>query len=124
MAGNAFFLIRINDHVQYLKKINRTLEGQDTFQGCTHTECKLGKWIYGEGEAEVVALENPRAKEIFEELKEPHEHFHQASADALAKQLAGDKDGAHQSMTEMHKLSSVVYQKLLDLDKLSSKKPS
>jgi hypothetical protein len=124
MAGNAFFLIRINDHVQYLKKINRTLEGQDTFQGCAHTECKLGKWIYGEGEAEVAALENPHAKEVFDSLKEPHEHFHQASATALAKQLSGDKDGAQQSITDMHKLSTVVYNKLLELDKLSSKKPS
>jgi hypothetical protein len=122
MAGKAFFLIRMNDHVQYLKKINKTLEGQDTFQGCSHTECKLGQWMYGEGEAEVATITNPRAMEVFEELKEPHQHFHQASADALAKQLAGDKDGAQQSITEMHKLSTVVYNRLLELDKLSSSK--
>jgi hypothetical protein len=118
-AGKAFFLIRINDHVQYLKKINHTLNGQDDFQGCSHAECKLGKWIFGEGEAEVNALENPLAKEVFDSIKEPHEHFHQASTDALAKQQAGDKDGAQQSITEMHKLSTIVYNKLLELDKLS-----
>lgn len=120
MAGKAFFLIRINDHVQYLKKINRTLEGQDSFQGCSHTECKLGKWIYGDGETEIAALNNPKAQELFEELKEPHQRFHQVSADALAKQQAGDPDGAQQSITEMHKLSTIIYNKLLELDKLSS----
>lgn len=121
MAGKAFFLIRINDHVQYLKKINRTLEGQETFQGCSHTDCKLGQWIYGNGEVEVTALENSRAREVFDSLKEPHEQFHQASADALAKQLAGNKDGAQQSITDMHKLSTIIYNKLLELDKLGSK---
>lgn len=115
---NAFFLIRINDHVQYLKKINHTLEGQGNFQGCSHLECKLGKWIYGEGETDVAAFGNPQAKKIFEEIKEPHEQFHQASADALAKQLAGDKEGARQAITNMLKLSAVVYNKLLELDKI------
>jgi len=112
----------MNDHVQYLKKINKTLDGQESFQSCSHTECKLGQWMYGEGEAEVATIANPRVKEVFEELKEPHQQFHQASADALAKQLAGDKDGAQQSITEMHKLSTVVYNRLLELDKLSSSK--
>ncbi|MEY3219089.1 MAG: hypothetical protein RIT27_446 [Pseudomonadota bacterium] len=119
MAGKAFFLIRINDHVQYLKKINRTLDGQDTFQGCSHSECKLGKWIYGEGESEVAALNNPRAIELFEALKEPHLQFHNMSQLALEKNLAGDKIGAQQAITEMHKLSTIVYNRLLDLDKIA-----
>lgn len=119
MAGKAFFLIRINDHVQYLKKINRTLNGQDSFQGCSHAECKLGQWIYGDGEKEVGALNNPEAIDIFEALKEPHERFHQASAEALAKNESGDKVGAQQAITEMHKLSTLVYNRLLELDKLS-----
>lgn len=119
MAGKAFFLIRINDHVQYLKKINRTLEGQDSFQGCSHTDCKLGKWMYGEGEGEIATITNPKAKEVFDSLKEPHEKFHQISAEALAKQQAGDADGAKHAMTEMHKLSTIVSNKLLELDKLS-----
>jgi hypothetical protein len=82
----------------------------------------LGKWIYGEGEAEVSALESSHAKEVFESLKEPHEHFHQASQTALEKNTAGDKVAAQQAITDMHKLSTVVYNKLLELDKLSSGK--
>jgi len=119
MAGKAFFLIRMNDHVQYLKKINHTLNGQDSFQSCSHTECKLGQWMYGDGKTEIAALGNPKIQEVFEALKEPHEQFHRASAEALAKNQSGDKVGAQQAITEMHKLSTLVYNRLLELDKLS-----
>ncbi len=119
MASKAFFLIRLNDHIQYLKKINRTLEGQDNFQGCVHTECKLGKWMYSEGLAEVAALNNPHALQLFESIKKPHEQFHRISQDALAKHFAHDPTGAAQAVTEMHKLSATICNKLLELDKIA-----
>lgn len=119
MANKAFFLMRLNDHVQYLKKIENTLKGKAEFSGCVHTECKLGQWIYNEGSAEVAALTDPRAQEVFDSLKEPHERFHVISHEALAKQQAGDEAGAKSASTEMHKLSTVLTNKLLELDAMS-----
>ncbi len=116
MAAKAFFLMRLNDHVQYLKHITDTLDGKTEFVGTSHIECKLGHWIYGEGEAEIAALTDPRAKAIFDSLKDPHEKFHTISKDVLIKHSSGDAEGARKAATEMHILSTQIYNKLLDLD--------
>lgn len=119
MAKKAFFMKRLNDHVQYLKEIDATLKGTGTFQGTSHCECALGKWMYGEGIAEVQALGNDTAKTIFDSLQEPHEQFHVVSKQALEKKQAGDEEGAKAALTEMHVLSTAITNKLLQLDGLS-----
>jgi hypothetical protein len=118
MAGKAFFLQRLNDHIQYLKKIDNTLKGQGDFEGCDHHSCKLGLWVDKEGPQEVAALSNSKAVEIFESMKEPHEKFHAASKQALEKKRAGDEEGAKAAMTDMHSLSAILSNKLLELDKM------
>jgi hypothetical protein len=118
MAAKAFFLMRLNDHIQYLKKMESTLEGKGNFQGCTHSECKLGQWLHGEGGNEVATITSSHAKEVFDSLFEPHERFHEASKQALDKKQAGDDEGAKLAMTEMYCLSHQITQKLLALDTL------
>lgn len=119
MAGSAFFLMRLNDHVQYLKKIDNTLKGKDSFGGSTPDACKLGKWMLGDGPGEVSQLADARASEVFESLKAPHIRFHEVSKEALEKQQAGDTAGATELVTEMHRLSTDISNKLLELDKMS-----
>lgn len=50
----AFFLLRISDHMQYLRKITAALEGHGDFRGfgSDSHECKLGRWIDGAGRQE------------------------------------------------------------------------
>ena len=117
--ATAFFLMRLNDHVQYLKKIEATLAGTGDFQGTEHHECKLGKWLYGDGVNEVLDIDNPKAKEVFDSLLEPHAHFHQASKIALSNKEAGDEEGVKKSVTEMYKISQDLTQKMLELDGIS-----
>ncbi|HEC85057.1 MAG: hypothetical protein DRR08_03410 [Candidatus Parabeggiatoa sp. nov. 2] len=116
MAKKAFFLKRLNDHVQYLKKIDAAIKGESDFQGTPHRDCQLGQWLYDEGGAEVAAMENSNAKEVFESLLEPHERFHTISKEALEKKRAGDEAGAQAILTEMHVLSTLITNKLLELD--------
>ncbi len=115
MAKTAFFLLRLNDHIQYLKKIQATLEGTGEFQGTDYHACKLGTWLYGEG-AEETASVGAEAKAAFDSLLEPHQQFHEMSKQALEKKRAGDEKGAKSAATEMHKLSAVLVDKLLALD--------
>lgn len=119
LTTKAFFLMRLNDHIQYLKNIEKRLTGENDFAGSSHRECKLGKWLYGEGILEIAGLKNPKAQEIFESLFEPHQHFHEASAQAIEKYQAGDTQGAHQAITDMHVFSRIITQKLLQLDAMS-----
>ncbi len=116
MASKAFFIMRLNDHVQYLKKIDAALKGQTDFQGTDHYQCKLGKWLYGEGLQEITQMKNPRAKEIFQSMLEPHERFHTLGKQVLAKQQAGDLEGAKRALTELHTYSTLLSNKLLELD--------
>ena len=120
MAGKAFFFQRMNDHVQYLKKIQSTLDGKGDFQGTGFEECKLGQWLYAEGPEEASAV-STEARNLFDSLLEPHQRFHDTSHEALLKQQNGDTDGAKASMTEMLKLSNVLINILLELDKMSNK---
>jgi hypothetical protein len=118
--ATAFFLMRINDHIQYMNKIEATLAGKDDFKGTDHHDCKLGKWLYNEGVKEVAELQNSNAQEIFESLFEPHERFHQISKEVLEKKPATDDDENYQTaLTEMCQLSQTITQKLLDLDALA-----
>lgn len=119
MLKRAFFLLRLNDHIQYLKKIEATLAGTGDFQGTSHLDCKLGKWLYDEGMKQVANMQDNNAKILFNDIFEPHKLFHKISKAALEKKQIGDHQGAKVAMTQMYKLSHIIVQKLLALDKLN-----
>ncbi|MBK1724610.1 CZB domain-containing protein [Thiocystis violacea] len=116
MDGTAFFLLRLNDHIQYLRKIQATLDGKGDFRGTDFHACKLGTWLYGAGPAEAAAA-GPEAAALFDSLIEPHQRFHQASHEAIARQEAGDPAGSRAAVTEMMTLSATLVDTLLALDK-------
>jgi hypothetical protein len=116
MAEKAFFMKRLNDHIQYLKKIDAAIGGKSDFQGTSHQDCQLGQWLYNEGQAEVAALENENVKQVFESLLEPHERFHKLGQEALDNKQAGDEKSAQSNLTQMHILSAILTNKLLQLD--------
>ena len=118
MANKAFFLLRMNDHVQYLRKIEATLQGTGDFQGTDCHECKLGKWLYGDGAAEAEAA-GAEAKQVFDSIFEPHQLFHEASHNALQQKQSGDEGGSREAMTTMYKLSKTLIDMLLTLDRIS-----
>lgn len=118
MSEKAFFLRRMNDHIQYLGKIKATLADKGDFQGTDHHSCKLGQWLDSEGPAQADAI-SKEARVIFDSLLDPHEQFHSASHLALERKAAGDKEGMEQAMTEMFKLSVGLVDMLMDLDSMS-----
>ncbi len=117
MAGKAFFMMRLNDHIQYLKKMEAALKGNNDFSGTDHKTCKLGCWLHAEGKVEVAEMHSPKAQEVFESLFEPHQQFHQAGQRALSAKAAGDDLSAKEAMTEMYQLSALLTNRLLELDK-------
>lgn len=116
MVSGAFFLQRLNDHVRYLNNIDATLSGRGDFQGCDHTACKLGTWMYSTGRDEVAAC-GDEAKQLFEQIFEPHEAFHKASHTALELKAGGKDAEAKKAVTEMHQLSVKLVNILIALDK-------
>jgi hypothetical protein len=121
MSENAFFLRRMNDHIQYLGKIKATLANRGDFQGTDHHSCKLGEWLDSEGEQQV-SSQGDDVHAVFESLLSPHEQFHQASHRAVVCKARGDNQGMEAAMTEMFKLSVTLVDSLMALDRLSEKK--
>ncbi|MEJ2578305.1 MAG: CZB domain-containing protein [Kineosporiaceae bacterium] len=117
----AFFLLRINDHMQYLRKISATLDGGGTFHGTDPHDCQLGHWLDDAGPQESAEY-GPSAVAVFDALREPHEEFHLSSKRALAFKDAGDEAGAAAQSTQMHQLSNTLVAGLLELDGLASGK--
>lgn len=117
----AFFLLRINDHLQYLKKITATLEGRGEFRGGDHHSCALGRWIDGAGAGEAAEV-GPEGSLLFEGIKGPHEQFHTVSGRALTLQAAGRQAESAEQVTQMHRLSGALVDLLLGLDRLATGK--
>ncbi|WP_020394169.1 CZB domain-containing protein [Thiolinea disciformis] len=114
-----FFLHRMNDHVQYLDKIKSTLAGKGSFKGTDCRCCALGKWIYSDGVA-YAAQFNATARQLFNDMVEAHERFHEASARTLECQEIGDELGQYRALTEMYQLSNQLVQMLLRLDQMAN----
>ncbi|WP_295388579.1 CZB domain-containing protein [uncultured Thiodictyon sp.] len=114
----AFFLHRLNDHLQYLNRIKATLSGTGDFRGTGHRDCKLGKWMDTAGPAEAAEV-GREATAVFDSLAEPHQQFHEASAKALELALAGEASAAEEEITAMYRLSALLVDRLLELDRLS-----
>ena len=121
MSESAFFLRRMNDHVQYLGKLKATLADKGDFRGTDHHSCNLGRWLDGEGATQTLSI-GAEAQAAFNSLLEPHERFHAASHRALELKAAGDTDGMEAAMTEMFKLSVTLVDTLMKLDAMSQKK--
>lgn len=113
-SKNAYFLQRLNEHVQYLRRVNATLKGEDHFQGKAHTECKLGQWLYGTGE-QLLQI-NAVTQELFTMIEGKHHAFHEASDQALALHHAGDHVNSYRAMTTMLKVSGELVNLLLTAD--------
>lgn len=115
MNESAFFLRRMNDHIQYLGKLKATLADKGDFQGSDFHACKLGQWLDGEGAVQASAL-GDETRALFDALIEPHERFHAASHRALVCKAEGDREGMESAMTEMFKLSVTLVDTLMQLD--------
>lgn len=115
----AFFLLRMNDHLQYLKNVKATLDGTGVLRGSDHRSCKLGRWLDGAGRAEVATL-GAEAIAVLDSLAVPHEQFHSASGRALVCQAEGRRDETERAVTEMHRLSGTLVERRCILDGLAA----
>jgi hypothetical protein len=117
----AFFLLRMNDHLQYLRRISATLEGDGDFRGSSHQDCALGRWLDDAAVRESAGY-GPAAVRLVQELAAPHESFHAASARALDALAAGRAGDCARESTTMHQLSNQLVSQLLAIDAFASGK--
>lgn len=119
MTSSAFLMLRLNDHIQYMKKVQQSLNDQNDFDGVDCHHCKLGEWLYGEGPDEIKAIGNAELESVFQSLFEPHQQYHDASQKAIQFHQAQNQEEAKKYETEMIVLSNHLVNLLLKLDALA-----
>lgn len=83
-AGNSLrgeLLAREVDHLNWTKKISTFLTDDNVTEldvQMDHTQCALGKWLYGEGRKEAELLV-PELAQSLKAIEEPHKHLHQSA---------------------------------------------
>jgi len=118
--NGAYFVIRINDHIRYLRMVEKALDGSAEFEPAAFDGCKLGQWLLGEGWLETHAL-GPEAVDLFKQLVEPHNAFHDAGHRALDLHAEGNISGTREAVTQMMKSSVHLINLLGRLDEIARK---
>lgn len=111
----------VTQHVNYLGMVRRCLvEGVEKSRCCDHHSCAFGKWYDTDGTAMVEALNLPEASALWEEIRVNHEKFHVESM-AVIETIPTDMDQAMKLETAMMQRSTLLVNRLLQLDVIVSK---
>jgi methyl-accepting chemotaxis protein len=98
-----FFLEREIDHLKWLRSLNNYLLINTEFTGqLDHTQCNLGKWLYGE---KVQALQDPQVKKVLKDLEMSHREMHQSAANIIKQKSQGNEKAALKIFQETTLLS-------------------
>ena len=120
MDCKEIFTHAIESHLEYLKNIQKNIDGSGDYCGTDHHLCPLGKWLYGEGKTDVKAC-GRKAEKIFEQLFEPHEQFHHVSDTSIKAFDENNRTLAKESLTEMLYLSGKLMKLLMELNEIANK---
>ncbi|WP_413699155.1 CZB domain-containing protein [Psychromonas sp. KJ10-10] len=103
-------------HLAWKTRLRTYLDGDKSVltkeQACSHRDCKLGQWYYGEGIKEYNNITS------FKEIEVPHEKLHSTIKSIVLKTEQGDMQGAELLYKEIEPLSDTIV-KLIDQTKKS-----
>jgi hypothetical protein len=97
-------------HLQYLENVQRFLDGGPYPPLSAPTDCALGRWIRGEGEARY------GQEAWFRELVELHKAFHGVTEEAVKAQERGDPAEAGRKMDEAYRLFGRIEHLLMQVE--------
>ncbi len=98
------------DHVIWKIKVYELIFNRDeTSEVNSHTDCRLGKWFYGEEGHKFSHLS------CFSELEVPHEKVHRSGREALLAFRSGDDERMNISLNNMEQASTLVIKRLDEL---------
>jgi len=98
------------DHVIWKIKVYELIFNRDeTSEVNSHTDCRLGKWFYGDEGRKFSHLS------CFSDLELPHEKVHSSGQEALQAFRSGDDEQMNISLTNMEQASTSVITRLDEL---------
>ena len=98
------FFEAINAHIAWKLKLQKHIDGTSEEKLnpdiiCLDNKCKLGQWIYGEGQV-------LKALPLFQDCRSNHAAFHQFAAEVVRKCDSGDKGEAQVMLDSQYRLLS------------------
>ena len=118
MSNETVFIKAIKFHIEYLKNIQQNINGAGDYCGTNHQSCTMGKWMHGEAADDVEKL-GAEAENIFQQLFEPHEKFHEVSNTSIEAFNNNDHELAKSASMEMIFLSDKLTKLLLELHQIA-----
>ncbi|MCW8931488.1 MAG: CZB domain-containing protein [Gammaproteobacteria bacterium] len=118
MCSKTVFIQTIESHLEYLKEVQQSINSSGDYCGTNHLSCTMGKWMYGEGAEDVKKMGN-NAEQIFQQLFEPHEEFHEVSSTSIKAFNNNNHELAKHSLTKMIFLSNKLTKLLLQLNEIA-----
>ena len=118
MSNKTVFIQAIESHLNYLNEVQHSINSAGDFCGTNHQSCTMGKWLHGQA-AEDVKKIGKNAEEIFQQLFEPHEKFHEVSSASIKAFNDYDHLVAKSSLTEMIFLSNQLTKLLHELNDIA-----
>ncbi|NLS55899.1 methyl-accepting chemotaxis protein [Hafnia alvei] len=98
------------DHVIWKVKVYELILQQDEVAEVnSHTDCRLGKWFYGDAGREFSHLSS------FAQLEAPHAEVHRSGREALVAFRAGDDPHLKASLATMEHASTLVIKRIDEL---------
>jgi methyl-accepting chemotaxis protein len=112
--SNIEFLTAKANHINWRIRLLNYLEGKESLsheEVLSHTDCRLGKWIYAQGMEKYGQLKD------MQQLEEIHKQLHEATAKVVLLKEQGKHAEAGAEYEKMKQLSEKLIQTLEALDK-------
>ncbi|MGC9144118.1 methyl-accepting chemotaxis protein, partial [Hydrogenobaculum sp.] len=107
---------RAVDHAKFMLNVMNMVEDKISWSVPDHTQCNFGKWYYSQEARTNVSHCGANALMLFEEVENPHKHYHQIAMEIEKMKRQGkDRDALYNKFVELTDYSTTIVDKIISL---------
>jgi|GEM_PF-466734 len=106
---------RAVDHGKFMLNVIKMVEDKISWSVPDHTQCAFGKWYYDPNTRSMVQKCSSSASIIFEEVENPHKHYHQIGMEIEKLKRQGKRNELYEKIVELTDYSSTIVSKISSL---------
>ncbi len=106
---------RAVEHAKFMLNVMNMVEDNISWSVPDHTQCNFGKWYYSQEARTTVSRCGSTALILYEEIENPHRHYHQIAMDIERLKRQGKKEEIYSKFVELTDYSTTIVEKLATL---------
>ncbi|GAB6078338.1 methyl-accepting chemotaxis protein [Hydrogenobaculum acidophilum] len=106
---------RAVDHAKFILNVMNMVEDKISWSVPDYTQCAFGKWYYSPESRTFVSRCSTNALMAFEEVENPHKHYHQIAMEIERLKRQGKKDELYNKFVEIIDYSTAIVDKIASL---------